>query len=243
MFVPPLSTPLGDQLHWLGCALYVACRSSTADTVSRSGVVHGNCVGLTRLLRLCKLSLIQFFNKSKKWADMANLPSQFHDKIERLERNFAVSMVIFKKFQPIFTYMFLNPMNTTPKQPKSRKQRSQPCTPSKVFDFCWTLFVCVKAEFSEISDDLFNSYHLLLACCDMIFANAFMAGRRDLLNPQFPGLPNNYYDDNFNLPSEPPCVIDHLCQKHDGLPVEAKTIKVYTWRNHIRKLFEKKVST
>nr|CAD7568693.1 unnamed protein product [Timema californicum] len=230
----------GDQLHWLGCALYVACRSSTADTVSRSGVVHGNCVGLTRLLRLCKLSLIQFFNKSKKWADMANLPSQFHDKIERLERNFAVSMVIFKKFQPIFTYMFLNPMNTTPKQPKSRKQRSQPCTPSKVFDFCWTLFVCVKAEFSEISDDLFNSYHLLLACCDMIFANAFMAGRRDLLNPQFPGLPNNYYDDNFNLPSEPPCVIDHLCQKHDGLPVEAKTIKVYTWRNHIRKLFEKK---
>nr|CAD7396042.1 unnamed protein product [Timema cristinae] len=243
----------GDQLHWLGCALYVACRSSTADTVSRSGVVHGNCVGLTRLLRLCKLSLIQFFNKSKKWADMANLPSQFHDKIERLERNFAVSMVIFKKFQPIFTYMFLNPMNTTPKQPKSRKQRSQPCTPSKVFDFCWTLFVCVKAEFSEISDDLFNSYHLLLACCDMIFANAFMAGRRDLLNPQFPGkksniilllirLPNNYYDDNFNLPSEPPCVIDHLCQKHDGLPVEAKTIKVYTWRNHIRKLFEKKPS-
>nr|CAD7444289.1 unnamed protein product [Timema bartmani] len=230
----------GDQLHWLGCALYVACRSSTADTVSRSGVVHGNCVGLTRLLRLCKLSLIQFFNKSKKWADMANLPSQFHDKIERLERNFAVSMVIFKKFQPIFTYMFLNPMNTTPKQPKSRKQRSQPCTPSKVFDFCWTLFVCVKAEFSEISDDLFNSYHLLLACCDMIFANAFMAGRKDLLNPQFPGLPNNYYDDNFNLPSEPPCVIDHLCQKHDGLPVEAKTIKVYTWRNHIRKLFEKK---
>lgn len=68
-------------------------------------------------------SLIQFFSKSKKWADMANLSLEFRDKISRLERNFAVSMVIFKKFQPIFNDMFVEPTNDQPRQVKSKKQR------------------------------------------------------------------------------------------------------------------------
>ncbi|XP_063225923.1 retinoblastoma-like protein 1 isoform X1 [Bacillus rossius redtenbacheri] len=231
----------GDQIHWLGCALYVACRRSSFPIIGPPGiVVQGNCVSLTRLLRLCKFSLIQFFNKSKKWADMANIPAEFRSKIDRLERNFVVSMVIFKKFQPIFIDMFRNPADDQPRQSKSRKQRNIPCSPSKVFDFCWTLFVCVKGEFPDISDDLVNSYHLLLACCDMIFSNAVMALKRDILNPQFPGLPNNFFDENFVLPSEPPCVIDQLCQTHDGIPLEAKSIKEYTWKSHIRTLIGKK---
>jgi retinoblastoma-like protein 1 len=68
--------------------------------------------------------LIQFFNKSKNWADMANMPPDFRSKIDRLERNFAVSMVIFKKYQPIFIDMFRNPSDDQQRQPRSRKQRS-----------------------------------------------------------------------------------------------------------------------
>lgn len=67
--------------------------------------------------------MIQFFNKSKKWADMTNMPAEFRNKIERLERNFAVSMVIFKKFQPIFVDLFHKPNEEQPRQPRSRKQR------------------------------------------------------------------------------------------------------------------------
>jgi len=59
----------------------------------------------------------------KKWADMASLPQEFRDKIERLERNFAVSMVTFKKFEPIFLDIFKNPANDPPRLPKSRKQK------------------------------------------------------------------------------------------------------------------------
>lgn len=59
----------------------------------------------------------------KKWADMASLPQEFRDKIERLERNFAVSMVTFKKFQPIFLDIFENPAKDPPRPPKSRKQK------------------------------------------------------------------------------------------------------------------------
>merc|ERR1719470_123945 len=150
----------GEQMHWLACALYVACRKGVVPTVGRGGLHQGNGVSLTRLLRSTHLSLVQFFNKARKWADMCNLKKELREKIDKLERNFAVSNVIFKKYQPIF---------------------------GELFDFCWTLFIRVKAAFPSISDDLVNSYHLLLATCDYVYSNAVMDKRDDLLNPGFDG--------------------------------------------------------
>ncbi len=111
-------------MHWLACALYVACRNSTLPTVGSDGDTYsGNGVSLTRLLRSCKLSLIQFFNKVKKWADMSNLKTEFREKIDHLERNFAVSNVIFKKYQPIFVELFKDPAMDPPKVNRSRKTK------------------------------------------------------------------------------------------------------------------------
>lgn len=112
----------GNPLHWLACAVYVACHNSQLPTVGgRDMQIEGNGVSLTRLLRCNKLSLIHFFNKAKKWADMSNLKSQFRSKIDCLERNFAVSNVIFKKYQPIFVHLFKDPAKDPPKQNRSRK--------------------------------------------------------------------------------------------------------------------------
>uniref|UniRef100_G3URC1 Uncharacterized protein n=1 Tax=Meleagris gallopavo TaxID=9103 RepID=G3URC1_MELGA len=133
---------LGNELHWLACALYVACRKAI-PTVSR-GTVESNYVSLTRILRCSEQSLIEFFNKMKKWEDMANLPSQFRERTERLERNFTVSAVIFKKYEPIFQDIFRYPQEDQPRQQRGRKQRRQPCTVSEVFQFCWVLFVHAK---------------------------------------------------------------------------------------------------
>ena len=85
----------GEQLHWLACSLYVACRRGSVPTVGQ-GVHQGNGVSLTRLLRSTKLSLLMFFTKSRKWADMTNMSKEFREKIDRLERNFSVSNIIFK---------------------------------------------------------------------------------------------------------------------------------------------------
>ncbi|VDI37744.1 retinoblastoma-like protein 1 [Mytilus galloprovincialis] len=230
----------GNQLHWLVCALYEACRRSVIPTVGR-GTVEGNCVSLTRLLRSSKFSLIQFFNKMKKWSDMANLRKEFRDKIDRLERNFAVSTVIFKKFEPIFLDIFRNPMDEPAKQNRSRKQRRLPCSSSEVFNFCWTMFVHVKGHFPAISDDLVNSYHLLLCCIDWVYANSILGGRKDLLNSDFQALPEDYESKDWKPPVDPPCIIKLLCEKHEGLEIEAKVIKEHWWKPHIRKLFEKKV--
>ncbi|XP_046833957.1 retinoblastoma-like protein 1 isoform X2 [Vespa crabro] len=232
----------GDQLHWIGCALYVACRKSSTPMVGRTGSsVEGNCVSLTRLLQLCNLPLIQFFTKSKSWADMANMPQDFREKIEKLEGNFSVSMVIFKKYQPIFTDIFKDPSDDISRPSRSRRNKTYPCTPSRVFEFCWTLFICIKGAFPDISDDLVNSYHLLLACCDLIYANALMANRKDLLNPNFPGLPSNFNDENYVPPQNPNCIINLLCERHEAVSVEAKCIKEYHLKNHVNKLFNERI--
>ncbi|XP_076278999.1 retinoblastoma-like protein 1 isoform X2 [Lasioglossum baleicum] len=232
----------GDQLHWIGCALYVACRKSSIPTVGRTGPnVEGNCVSLTRLLQLCNLSLIQFFTKSKSWADMANMPQDFRSKIEKLEGNFSVSMVIFKKYQPIFNDVFKYPAEDISRPPRSRRHKAMPCTPARVFEFCWTLFICIKGAFPDISDDLVNSYHLLLVCCDLIYNNALLANRKDLLNPNFPGLPANFNDENYTSPQTANCIVNLLCERHEAIAVEAKVIKEYHLKNHIKKLFEEKV--
>ncbi|XP_060692569.1 retinoblastoma-like protein 1 isoform X1 [Hemiscyllium ocellatum] len=232
----------GETLHWLACALYVACRKSITPTVSK-GTMEGNGVSLTRILRSSKLSLIQFFSKMKKWADMANLCQEFRERVEQLERNFEVSTVIFKKFEPIFLDMFQNRHEDQSRLQRSRKQRRLPCSTSDAFSFCWTLFVYTKGNFRMIGDDLVNSYHLLLCCLDLVFGNALLCpNRKELLNPNFEaGLPPEFNSQDYKPPVQPPCIIDKLCDLHDGLTVEAKGIKEHYWKPYIKKLFERKI--
>ncbi|XP_038135588.1 retinoblastoma-like protein 1 [Cyprinodon tularosa] len=233
----------GEVVHWLACALYAACRKGSTPTVGK-GLMEGNCVSLTRILRCAKLSLIQFFSKMRKWADMSSLSQDFRLRMDRLERNFEVSTVIFRKFEPIFSDMFANPQGSeAPRQPRSRKHRRLPCHISDVFKFCWTLFVYTKGNFRMIGDDLVNSYHLLLCCLDLVFGNALLcANRKDLINPAFRGLPPAFRVEGSAPQSEPPpCVLEKLCELHDGLVVEAKGIKQHYFKPYIQKLFEKQI--
>ncbi|XP_053126906.1 retinoblastoma-like protein 2 isoform X2 [Hemicordylus capensis] len=178
----------------------------------------------------------------KKWEDMANLPSQFRERTTRLERNFTVSAVIFKKYEPIFQDIFKYPQDEQPRQQRGRKQRRQPCTVPEVFQFCWVLFVYAKGNFPMISDDLVNSYHLLLCVLDLVYGNSLQCpNRKELLNPNFKGLPEDFHSKDFKLLSEPPCIIEKLCSLHDGVVLEAKGIKEHFWKPYVRKLFEKKI--
>ncbi|XP_060849204.1 retinoblastoma-like protein 1 [Rhopalosiphum padi] len=231
----------GDPSHWLACAIYVACRNVTEHTVGDSEtLIEGNLVSLTRLLRLCNISLIHFIGKSKKWADMINMPPELRRKIDKLEKNFAVSMVIFKKFQPIFGAMFNMTKDEQTKTRYSKKQKVT-CSASKLFEFCWTLFVVAKSEFPDLSENLVNSYHLLLACCDYVYTNVLIADLRDILNKSFGGLPHDFESTSYVSPSKPICVIDYLCQQYDGITTDAKVIKEYFWKTNLKKLIERKV--
>ncbi|XP_034443009.1 retinoblastoma-like protein 2 isoform X1 [Hippoglossus hippoglossus] len=228
----------GRELHWLACALYVACRSSMPT--GGKGTAEGNYVSLTRILHCSEMSLIEFFNKLKKWQDMAALPQDFRQSTEKLERNFTVSAVIFKKYVPIFKDIFKAPSEEPPRVHRSRKQRRHPCTVTEVFNFCWVLFVHAKGNFPMISDDLVNSYHLLLCALDLVFTSALLCNaRKDLLNPNFRGLPEDFRD--YRASSGPFCFIEQLCELHDGLVLEAKGVKEHFWKPFIKKLFHKRI--
>uniref|UniRef100_A0A8C1JNP2 Retinoblastoma-like 1 (p107) n=1 Tax=Cyprinus carpio TaxID=7962 RepID=A0A8C1JNP2_CYPCA len=186
----------GDVVHWLACSLYAACRKSSIPTVGR-GVMEGNCVSLTRILRSAKLSLIQFFSKMKKWSDI------------KTERSL-----------PCLNY------------------RPSVCILNAKVN-SWRDFCFISGNFRMIGDDLVNSYHLLLCCLDLVFCNALMcSNKKDLINQYFRGLPK----DTENL-EEIPCVIDKLCELHDGLVVEAKGIKEHYFKPYIKTLFEKRTLT
>uniref|UniRef100_A0A8D3DKM6 Retinoblastoma-like 1 (p107) n=1 Tax=Scophthalmus maximus TaxID=52904 RepID=A0A8D3DKM6_SCOMX len=218
-------------------------RKGSVPTVGK-GLMEGNCVSLTRILRSSKLSLIQFFSKMRKWSDMSNLSQHFRLRMEQLERNFEVSTVIFRKFEPIFMDMFQDPQGAEPpRQPRSRKHRRLPCHIGDVFKFCWTLFVYTKGNFRMIGDDLVNSYHLLLCCLDLVFGNALLcSNRKELINPTFRGLPALYRaDGHVSADEPPPCVLERLCELHDGLVVEAKGIKQHYFKPYIQKLFQKQI--
>uniref|UniRef100_A0A8C8INJ8 Retinoblastoma-like 2 (p130) n=1 Tax=Oncorhynchus tshawytscha TaxID=74940 RepID=A0A8C8INJ8_ONCTS len=213
----------GSDLHWLACAIYVACRTPV-PTVDK-GTAEGNYVSLTRILRCSEQSLIEFFNKIKKWQDMASLPQDFRHSTEKLERNFTVSAVIFKKYVPIFKAIFKAPSDEPPRVHRSRKQRG-----------------FFPGNFPMISDDLVNSYHLLLCALDLIFSNALLCNaRKELLNPNFKGLPEDFSSKDYKPTAGPYCFIEQLCELHDGLVLEAKGVKEHFWKPFIRRLFHKKI--
>ena len=56
------------------------------------------------------------------------------------------------------------------------------------------------------------------------------------------GLPEGFHNKESKPPTEVPCIIDLLCDKHEGLHIEAKGIKEHWWKPYIKKLFTKEVS-
>ncbi|EPY80123.1 retinoblastoma-like protein [Camelus ferus] len=99
-----------------------------------------------------------------------------------------------------------------------------------------------SGNFPMISDDLVNSYHLLLCALDLVYGNALQcSNRKELVNPNFKGLSEDFHAKDSKPSSDPPCVIEKLCSLHDGLVLEAKGIKEHFWKPYIRKLYEKKL--
>uniref|UniRef100_A0A0P4WAI6 Retinoblastoma-like protein 1 n=1 Tax=Scylla olivacea TaxID=85551 RepID=A0A0P4WAI6_SCYOL len=236
----------GEQLTWLACALYAACRRRSVPTVGgRPGnMIQGNCVSLTRMLQHCNLPLTEFIKKMKSWLAMSHFDEGFCRRVDLLERNFAVSNNIFKKYKPIFLDLFKNPLNDQPRPPRSRKQRRPPCNSTELFHFCWTLYILIKGKYPSIPQDLVSCYSLLLASIDLIYRNVVLSNRKDLINPECEGISAEFLNSESSgneLSSWPVSIMDYLCEKFDGVLVETKVVREYYWNKHIRDLIDKKV--
>lgn len=184
-------------------------------------------------------SIYEFFQKIKQWMEMASSPKDFRTKIEKLERGFAVSVLLYRKFSPIFEDLFKCGKGGDDKGKSNKKSKPLPCSPSKLYEFAWCLFVSAKGEYPDHSVDLVTSFHMLLCCCDLIYANVINEKRTDLINPKFKGVPPNWGTEDFDLGSvaTPMCIIEDLCQLCEGTAVDALHTKLYIWKPVIEKMF------
>lgn len=88
-------------------------------------------------------SVLEFFEKLNKWADMINAGRRLQEYVSRIQASLAVSTVVYKKFLPIFRRVFVNASVTTGTR-KSQAQQLQ--TSAQLFELIWTLFVALKSE-------------------------------------------------------------------------------------------------
>jgi len=231
----------GEKTHWMACALYIACHQSAASNADKATTVKGNGVSLTSLLRKTNLRLDYFFQKIRRWLDMTKLGSNFRERIDLLEKKFHVSSIVYKKTESQFYEIFKSSDGSGARSSKGRLRKKQACSANELFNFTWTLYVRAKVNFPTMCDDLVESFHLLLCCIDLMFLNALMSkSRRELLNPTFKGLPEDYMTKDFNE-DDLPSAIEELCLKHDGNPKDPKEIREHYWKPFIRQLIEREV--
>lgn len=233
----------GEQIHWLCCALYVAYDSNPSDFPG---------VSLTKLLRLCNIKIYEFLQKTRQWIRMVNPSNGFRERFDRLNRSLTVSILVFEKYKGLFEEVFNWPLPTEEllaaaslsSPQKGRRSRSGQCTPQKVYEFCWYLFISAKSVYTENTVDLVTSFLTLLCCIDSIYANVIADKRQDLLNPKFdPGTkkspPNK--SEKKSEDKETASILNVLCANHDTSIIDALAIKSHNWRNLIKKYFNEGV--
>lgn len=180
---------------------------------------------------------------------MANPTKEFRDRFDRLRRSLAVSILVFEKYKLIFEEVFnrvspteeLMAAATLSSPQKNRRSRAGQPTLNKVYEFGWYLFISTKSEYPENTIDLVTSFHTLLCCIDLVYANVVHDKRQDLLNPNFePGTtktPPSKNDRKSDVDTEPISIINVLCNNHDASKIDALDIKSHNFRNLMNKYF------
>jgi len=204
----------GNELHWLVCSLYIV---SLNDASSKN-----KCnIPLSKLLVAVNLSLLHFFQKVTKWINMGKYGKVLNNQIDQLERNFSVSSIVFEKYSAIFKEIFIDDWEEIQKRGKKKSLIGT----NEIFTFCWMIYISAKAHYPDISDDLVNSYHLMLCCLDLIFGNIASAKQlKSSISQEFQGLPSDFFTKDYSH-AEPPSLIDSICQLHEGLAIESKIIR------------------
>ncbi|KAI6220263.1 hypothetical protein M3Y95_01066400 [Aphelenchoides besseyi] len=187
----------GNRKAWMVCAFYTSVWQST--TV---GQQPSYTFSLLQLLKMCNISVLEFFDKLNKWIEMINAPRRMQDHVSRVQSTLAVSTVIYKKFLPIFRAMFQI----------HRPANSDEMSTANIFEFIWVTFLALKKLLRSGMEDLLNSFHILLCVIDLL-TEELQQLKSPLLNPEFVNLMDN---------SGSKSTLDFLCQQFDGVELDAK---------------------
>ncbi|VDK80616.1 unnamed protein product [Litomosoides sigmodontis] len=209
----------GRQLTWYACAIYLSMwQGNPLDHAVPKKY------SLAELLRICKISVLEFFDKATKWVEMVNGPRRLKDHINRVQSSLAVAAVVFKKLLPIFRKIFAPPCSNDDDEGKGLNCK-------KLFSLLWTLFIIMRKQFSN--DDLMNSFHLLLCTVDFIF--------QDLRRSQLTCLLDGDFINAIDMQPEEDSILETLCQIFEGVVLDAKHFRTHCWLPRMRRMSEEKI--
>ncbi|VBB28062.1 unnamed protein product [Acanthocheilonema viteae] len=209
----------GKQFTWYACAVYFSMWQGIPleHAVSKK-------YSVAELLKICKISVLEFFDKAAKWMEMINGPRRLKDHINRVQSSLAVAAVVFKKLLPIFRKIFAPPRGNN-----NDEMNGLNC--KKLFSLLWTLFVVMRKQFN--SDDLMNSFHLLLCTVDFIF--------QDLRRSELACLLDGDFINAIEMQPEKDSILETLCQIFEGVVLDAKHFRVHCWLPRMRRMSEEKI--
>jgi retinoblastoma-like protein 1 len=122
--------------------------------------------------------------------------------------------------------------------PHSRS-RNTPYSTQCLFEMAWSLFVAVKGELPEKSNDLVSSINILLCCLDLVFTNVIHENRRDLINPSFAGLPKGFFSPSWDESQSPAInILEKLVER--GSLEDVTKLKNGRFDLIVRRLFSEK---
>lgn len=196
---------------------------------------------------MCNIKIYEFLKKTEQWISMVETTNECRERFKRLRTSLSISILAYEKYSSIFCKYFTSPNNSeeaalaatsisTPQKGKKSKQANK-CTPNNVYEFCWYLFILAQGENSACNMDIVTSFHMLLCCIDLIFANIVADKRDDLLNMKFGPAAAALTKDKKFIDNEPVSIIKELCQEQDTLEVEALEIKTHSWKELIQRFF------
>lgn len=105
---------------------------------------------LTKLLELCQISVLDFFDKLNKWAEMILASRRLQEFVNRVQSNLAVSAVIFKKFLPIYRHVFVNIQLPSPTRAHHKSSRyanmPQKLTSRALLELTWLFYISMRSK-------------------------------------------------------------------------------------------------
>uniref|UniRef100_A0A915D7Q7 Retinoblastoma-associated protein n=1 Tax=Ditylenchus dipsaci TaxID=166011 RepID=A0A915D7Q7_9BILA len=216
----------GAQKPWMACAFYTTVWQAAPLGAQEPAFKYS----VSKLLNICNLSVLEFFEKLNKWAEMILAKGRLLEHINRVQANLAVSTVVYKKFLPIFRRVFVNHSDKT--SAKSRANQIQGAiNTAHVFEFSWLMFIALKKQFAGSVDDLMNSFHLLLCVVELVFVALKDLKLNSLINADFAN----------TLTTKDETALESLCEMFEGVVLDAKHFQVHWLAPKLRKLTEDSV--
>ncbi|RNA25748.1 Retinoblastoma 1, partial [Brachionus plicatilis] len=252
-----------EEEHWLGCCLYLAYEKISYIVRKKMEVENQNnqnqlsnkknptdkldseiiskidsfpFFSILKLLRQLKIDLSKFLKLTNKLIEILKVPAHLSTRLIKIESNFNVARVLFEKYETIFknvfnySYEFLINFFATDQHTIDTHSK---VNSKHFFTFGWLLFINIKNQFPHISNDLVNSYHLLICCINYLYQRIENLNQQYLLDISI-CRKNGLKSLKFNK------FIDYICKKYDGNSIEIKTVNEYYFQPQIKNLLSDK---